>query len=101
MLGRFGRSKDLQTSGEAMSKDNQIPQPPRDGVISIIGPGMRVIGDCETAGTLRVEGPAGGTVGAGQAGVVGKDGEGQGDGMTQAAVLGGRVSGSDLAESPL
>lgn len=84
-----------------MSKDNQIPQPPRDGVISIIGPGMRVIGDCETEGTLRIEGTVEGTVRAGKAVVIGKDGVVQGDVMTQDAVIGGRVNGSIIAESRL
>src|SRR5690606_27639626 len=101
MLGRFGRQKDLQTSGEAMSKDNQTMQPPRDGVISIIGPGMRVIGDCETEGTLRIEGTVEGTVRAGKAVVIGKDGAVQGDVLTQDAVIGGRVSGTIIAESRL
>jgi len=84
-----------------MSKDNQTMQPPRDGVISIIGPGMRVIGDCETEGTLRIEGTVEGTVHAGKAVVIGKDGAVQGDVMTQDAVIGGRVSGSIIAESRL
>src|SRR5690606_16664640 len=101
MLGRFGRQKDLPTSGEAMSKDNQTMQPPRDGVISIIGPGMRVIGDCETEGTLRIEGTVEGTVHAGKAVVIGKDGVVQGDVMTQDAVIGGRVIGTVVAESRL
>lgn len=84
-----------------MSKDNQTMQPPRDGVISIIGPGMRVIGDCETEGTLRIEGTVEGTVRAGKAVVIGKDGSVQGDVMTQDAVIGGRVSGTIIAESRL
>lgn len=84
-----------------MSKDNQTLQPPRDGVISIIGPGMRVIGDCETEGTLRIEGSVEGTVRAGKAVVIGKDGAVQGDVMTQDAVIGGRVSGTIIAESRL
>ncbi len=84
-----------------MSKDNQTMQPPRDGVISIIGPGMRVIGDCETEGTLRIEGTVEGTVRAGKAVVIGKDGAVQGDVLTQDAVIGGRVSGTIIAESRL
>lgn len=76
-------------------------QPGREGVISIIGPGMRVVGDCDTEGTLRIEGTVEGTVRAGKAVVVGKDGVVDGDINTQDAVIGGRVNGSVHADSRL
>ncbi|HSH46776.1 MAG TPA: polymer-forming cytoskeletal protein [Longimicrobiales bacterium] len=85
----------------ARNNDSNASQPGREGVISIIGPGMRVIGDCETQGTLRVEGTVEGTVRAGKAVVVGKDGVVDGDILTQDAVVGGRVTGSIGAESRL
>lgn len=85
----------------AKSNDSNAPQPGREGVISIIGPGMRVVGDCETEGTLRIEGSVEGTVRAGKAVVVGKDGVVDGDISTQDAVIGGRVTGSIIAESRL
>ena len=75
--------------------------PGREGVISIIGPGMKVVGDCDTEGTLRIEGTVEGTVRAGKAIVVGKDGIVEGDVETQDAVIGGRVTGSIVAESRL
>lgn len=84
-----------------MSKENNAAQAARDNVISIIGPGMRVVGDCETDGTLRIEGEVEGTVRAGKAVVVGKDGIVKGDVVTQDAIIGGSVSGSVLAESRL
>jgi cytoskeletal protein CcmA (bactofilin family) len=97
-LGLFGKNnrKDL-----TMAKEQAPPQPSREGVISIIGPGMRVIGDCETEGTLRIEGTVEGTVRAGKAVVVGKDGVVLGDIQTQDAVIGGRVTGTVVAESRL
>lgn len=76
-------------------------QPGREGVISIIGPGMKVTGDCRSEGTLRIEGTVEGTVQAGKAVVVGKDGVVDGDISTQDAVIGGRVTGSIVAESRL
>ena len=85
----------------AKNTENGTPQPGREGVISIIGPGMRVVGDCETEGTLRIEGSVEGTVRAGKAVVVGKDGVVDGDIATQDAVIGGRVTGSIIAESRL
>lgn len=84
-----------------MAKDTNGAQQPRDNVISIIGPGMRVKGDCETDGTLRIEGTVEGTVKAGKAVVIGKDGVVQGDVDTQDAIIGGRVTGAVIAESRL
>ncbi|MEQ9568772.1 MAG: polymer-forming cytoskeletal protein [Longimicrobiales bacterium] len=83
-----------------MARDRTAPTP-QDTVISIIGPGMTVVGDCETDGTLRIEGRVEGTIRAGKAVVVGKDGEVEGKIFTQDAVLGGRVSGSIHAASRL
>ena len=85
----------------AKNDTSTAPQPGREGVISIIGPGMRVVGDCETEGTLRIEGTVEGTVRAGKAVVVGKEGIVDGDIFTQDAVVGGRVNGSVRAESRL
>jgi cytoskeletal protein CcmA (bactofilin family) len=84
-----------------MAKDSNGSQQGREGVISIIGPGMKVVGDCETEGTLSIEGAVEGKVRAGKAVVVGKDGMVDGDINTQDAVIGGRVTGSIVAESRL
>ncbi|MGH7578161.1 MAG: bactofilin family protein, partial [Longimicrobiales bacterium] len=78
-----------------MAKEaNGTQQPARETSVSIIGPAMRVVGDCETEGTLRVEGIVDGTVRAGKAVVVGKDGVITGDLITQDAVVGGKVTGT-------
>src|SRR5688572_6125473 len=74
---------------------------PPEAVISIIGPGMKVIGDCITEGTVRVEGAVEGSVRAGKAVVIGKQGSVTGDVQTQDAVVSGRVSGTLVAESRL
>ncbi len=86
-----------------MAKDrgSQAPAPAHDGVISIIGAGMRVVGNCTTEGTLRIEGVLEGTVRAGKAVVVGKDGVVLGDISTQDAIIGGKVNGTVIAESRL
>ncbi|HEV2150121.1 MAG TPA: polymer-forming cytoskeletal protein [Longimicrobiaceae bacterium] len=72
-----------------------------DGAISIIGAGMRIVGDLITDGTVRVEGRVEGTIRAGKAVVLGKGGEVVGDIFTQDAVIGGRVQGRVIAESRL
>jgi len=62
-------------------------------VVSIIGPGMKITGDCESDGTIRVEGSIEGSVRAAKSVVVGKDV------TTQDAIIAGRVNGSVTAES--
>lgn len=84
-----------------MAKETQNAQVANENAISIIGPGMKIIGDCDTEGTLRIEGSIQGTVRAGKAVVIGKDGFVQGDISTQDAIIGGRVSGSVIADSRL
>jgi cytoskeletal protein CcmA (bactofilin family) len=68
-------------------------------VVSIIGPGMKITGDCESDGTIRVEGSIEGSVKAAKSVVVGKDGLVVGDITTQDAIIAGRVNGSVKAES--
>lgn len=70
-----------------------------DDVVSIVGPGMKIIGDCETEGTLRVEGRVEGTIRSTKAVVIGEGGEVVGDIHTQDAVVAGRVEGSIQADS--
>src|SRR5687767_14687812 len=96
----FGRNSG-KVEPMAKDKDQASPQASREGVISIIGPGMRVVGDCDTEGTLRIEGHVEGTVRAGKAVVVGKDGSVKGDVLTQDAVIGGKITGTIIAESRL
>ena len=69
--------------------------------MSLIGPGMNIVGDLSTDGTVRVEGRIEGTVRAGKAVVIGKGGEVVGDVLTQDAVIGGTVRGTVVAESRL
>ena len=84
-----------------MARDRAGNGTPPETVISIIGPGMKVIGNCETDGTIRIEGTVQGSVHAGKAVVVGKDGMVDGDIVTQDAVISGRVIGKLVAESRL
>lgn len=72
-----------------------------DASISLIAPGMNIVGDCETDGTIRIEGRIEGTIKAGKSVVVGRSGEVVGDLITQDAVISGRVSGNITAESRL
>lgn len=69
--------------------------------MSIIGPGMRIVGDLVTDGTVRIEGEIRGTIRASKAVVIGREGLVEGDIFTQDAVVGGRVRGTIVAESRL
>jgi cytoskeletal protein CcmA (bactofilin family) len=84
-----------------MAKDNGSAQSSKDSVISIIGPGMKVVGDCESDGTIRIEGTVEGSVRAGKAVVIGREGHVRGDIFTQDAIIGGHVRGTVVAESRL
>ncbi len=72
-----------------------------EGNISIIGVGMKIVGDAETEGTIRVEGRVEGTIRAGKSVVVGRTGEVDGDIITQDAIISGQVSGNITADSRL
>lgn len=69
--------------------------------MSIIGPGVVIVGDVTSPGTVRVEGRIEGTLRAGKAVVVSREGEIVGDLLTQDALIGGRVRGRIVAESRL
>lgn len=84
-----------------MARDRSSGGAPSDSVISIIGPGMTVVGDCTTDGTIRIEGRVEGSVRAGKAVVIGKEGVVDGDVSTQDAVVSGTVTGTLVAASRL
>ncbi len=84
-----------------MARDRENTATAPDSVISIIGPGMTIVGDCETDGTVRIEGSVEGSVKAGKAVVIGKQGSVKGDIVTQDAVISGRVHGKLTAASRL
>jgi cytoskeletal protein CcmA (bactofilin family) len=88
----FGRKTDSGTAS---------PRVMGEASLSIIGPGMTVVGDLMTEGTIRIEGHIQGTVRASKAVVIHKDGSVEGDIVTQDAVIGGRVRGTVMAESRL
>lgn len=84
-----------------MAKERGLKPSPPEQVISLIGPGMRVVGDCDADGAIRIEGTVQGDVRAGKAVVVGKEGLVEGDIFTQDAVVAGTVRGVLRAESRL
>ena len=55
-----------------MARGRDNTQTSSEAVMSIIGPGMTVVGNCESDGTIRIEGTVNGSVKAGKAVVIGK-----------------------------
>lgn len=84
-----------------MARDRASKPSQPDQVISIIGPGMKVIGDCETDGSVRVEGVVEGNIKAEKAVVVGREGLVEGDITTQDGVISGTVRGTIRSDSRL
>jgi cytoskeletal protein CcmA (bactofilin family) len=93
--------KDKKSTQEARAPMAKPDQTNNDAAISLIAHGMKIVGDCETDGTVRVEGHVEGTIRAGKSVVVGRGGEVTGDIITQDAVVSGRINGNIVAESRL
>src|SRR6266498_1725449 len=66
--------------------------------LSIIGGGMRVVGDIEADGVVKIEGTVVGTVRAAKQVMVAKGGEVEGDVVSREAIIGGEVRGGIYAE---
>lgn len=66
--------------------------------LSIIGAGMKVVGDLNSEGVIKVEGMVVGTVRAGRQVLVAKGGVVEGDVFTREAIIGGEVRGGINAE---
>ena len=97
----FGGKKDERGGSVARDKGTPAVRGVATDSMSIIGPGMHIVGDLVTDGTVRIEGRVEGTIRAGKAVVIGKEGELQGEIHTQDAVIGGRVRGTISAASRL
>lgn len=84
-----------------MAKNRPVAPPPQEGIISIVGTGMRIVGDCETNDTVRIDGVVEGSVRADKAVKIGKEGRVTGDITTQDAVIAGSVKGALQVHSRL
>ena len=69
-----------------------------ESALSIIGTGMRVVGDITAEGVVKIEGSVIGTIRAGRQVLVAKGGEVEGDIMTREAIVGGEVRGTVIAD---
>lgn len=85
--------------GQTMMKESKAESRDLSEVVSIIAPGMKVVGDCSSDGIVRIEGRVEGLIKAAKSVVVGKDGVVKGDIETQDVIVAGRVSGTITAQS--
>lgn len=70
----------------------------RDGGLSIVSVGMRIVGELATDGVLKIEGAISGSIRAAQQVLIAKGGSVDGDIYTREAIVGGTVRGSIYAE---
>jgi cytoskeletal protein CcmA (bactofilin family) len=96
----FSRNRN-DDDGASLPSRTPGPSERGEAVISILGPGMRIVGDVTTEGTVRIEGTVEGTIRAGQSVVVGREGTVEGDVFAEDAVVAGRVTGLLVASSRL
>src|SRR5437660_12456514 len=82
------------------SEKGAAPGGGREGVpgLSIIGAGMRVIGDISADGVVKIEGSVNGTVRAAKQVLVARGGEVDGDVVSREAIIGGNGRGAIYAQ---
>ncbi len=68
-----------------------------EGTMSVIGAGMRIVGDVESSGVIKVEGTIEGAVRGARQVLLGRSGVIHGDVHAADAVVGGQVVGSIVA----
>ena len=73
------------------------PTSPEAGGTSVIAPGLKIVGDVETSGTLKIEGTVQGSIRGARQVIVGRSGVIQGDIQAEEIVIGGRVVGTVTA----
>ena len=84
-----------------MARDSRHGGPTRElsDVVSVVAPGMTILGDVMCDGTVRVEGKIEGSIKATKSVVVGKGGRITGDIETQDVVVAGTVVGTVVGAS--
>lgn len=88
-------AKESNGSGDVKSA------PSGEGSISIIAAGMKITGDIDTDGVIKIEGRIEGSIRAGRQVLIGRQGEVVGDISTREAVVGGKVQGTINASERL
>ena len=69
-----------------------------EAAMSVIAQGMRIVGDIECSGVLKIEGIVEGTIRGPRQLLLGRQGEVRGDVHAREVVLGGKVEGTVIAD---
>ncbi len=84
-----------------MARSRFSKEQDEERVISIVGPGMTVVGDCKSTGSIRIEGVVDGTIQSDKSVVVGKGACVNGDVTSRDGVVAGTVNGVVRVEARL
>lgn len=93
MTSLFRKRKEREEPPERNMQGPARQPPTRPNVVSIIGRGMTLVGDCRSEGTIWIEGRVEGNVAAREAIVIGENGVVVGDIVTDDAIIYGRIRG--------
>lgn len=69
------------------------------GTVSLVGPGMEIVGEVKCDGTVRIEGRVEGSIEASKSVVIGRDGNVAGDITTRDILIAGSVAGTVTGEA--
>lgn len=86
----FAKDQNDRTDGRSAAQNGE-------GVLSLVGVGMKVTGDIETSGVVKIEGTVDGCIRNARQVLLGRQGEITGDIRARDVVLGGRVCGTIYA----
>ena len=105
-MSLFNKKSDEPTTGATAAPS--APQPkaskpdPKNAAnetaMSVIAQGMRIVGDIECSGVLKIEGIVEGTIRGPRQLLLGRQGEVKGDVHAREVILGGRVQGTVIAD---
>lgn len=82
---------------DSPDKPEAKPGVPAEAALSIIAFGMKVHGDIDTNGVIKIEGMVEGTIRGARQVLVGRQGEVKGDVSAREVVVGGRIDGTVTA----
>ena len=86
----FAKDQNDRTDGRSAAQNGEA-------ALSLVGAGMRIIGDVESSGVIKIEGTVEGCIRGARQVLLGRQGEIAGDVYARDVVLGGRVSGNVFA----
>jgi cytoskeletal protein CcmA (bactofilin family) len=89
-MAMFGKPSDEQAQRRAAPI-------PTDAALSIIAAGMKIIGDVESSGVVKIEGSVEGSVRGARQLLLGRQGDIKGDVHAREVVIGGHVEGTVVA----